>query len=150
MNRLTISSKVAVFFWVFTVVIHITIYSSYFIMGSFFLDDLAYSEISWEELVSTYPNIAYLISEHLRMMGIAVMIVELFILYMVYLIFWRSSKQGWLLATISSIVISIMELVQTFPVLGFNIPYMAYIMLAAMIVIASTISGMELFSKKKA
>ena len=119
-------------------------------MGSFFLDDLAYSELSWEELVSTYPNIAYLISEHLRMMGIAVVIVEMFILYMVYLIFWKGSKQGWVLATISSIVISIMELVQTFPVVGFNIPYMAYIMMISLIVIASAISGMELFGKRHA
>ncbi|MFW9961306.1 MAG: hypothetical protein ACFFDV_09820 [Candidatus Thorarchaeota archaeon] len=149
MDRLTISSKFAIFFWVFTVVIHIAIYSSYFIMGSLFLDDLAYSDLSWEELVSTYPNLAYLISEHLRMMGIAVLIVELFILYMVYLIFWRGSKPGWVLATSSSVIISVMELVQTFPVLGFNIPYMAYIMMTTMILLASVISGMKLFSKKK-
>ncbi len=150
MDRSTISSRIAIFFWVFTVVIHIAIYSSYFIMGSLFLDDLAYSELLWEELASMYPHLAYLISEHLRMMGIAVLIVELFILYMVYLIFWRASKQGWVLATISSIIISVMELVQTFPVLGFNIPYMAYILMTAMILLASAISGMELFGKKKA
>ncbi|MFW9956061.1 MAG: hypothetical protein ACFFD3_16060 [Candidatus Thorarchaeota archaeon] len=149
MNRLTISSKVAIFFWIFTVLIHIAIYSSYFVMGSLFLDDLAYSELSWEELLGMYPQLAYLISEHLRMMGIAVVIVELFILYMVFLIFWRSSKQAWLLATISSVIISIMELVQTFPVLGFNIPYIAYIMMIVMAVLASAISATELFSKKK-
>jgi len=116
-------------------------------MGSLFLDDLAYSELTWEELVSMYPQLAYLISEHLRTMGLAVLIVEIFILYMVYLIFWRSSKQGWVLATISSVVICVTELVQTFPVLGFNIPYMAYIMMIAMIVLASAISGMKLFGK---
>ncbi|MFW9964490.1 MAG: hypothetical protein ACFFCX_13040 [Candidatus Sifarchaeia archaeon] len=115
-----------------------------------FLDDLAYSELLWEELAGMYPHLAYLISEHLRMMGIAVLIVELFILYMVYLIFWRASKQGWMLAAISSIIISVMELVQTFPVLGFKIPYMAYILMTAMILLASAISGMELFGKKKA
>ncbi|MDH4212493.1 MAG: hypothetical protein OEV85_01110 [Candidatus Thorarchaeota archaeon] len=147
MDRSTISSKVAIFFWVFTVIIHIAIYLSYFIMGSLFLDDLAYSELTWEELVSMYPQLAYLISEHLRTMGLAVLIVEIFILYMVYLIFWRSSKQGWVLATISSVVICVTELVQTFPVLGFNIPYMAYIMMIAMIVLASAISGMKLFGK---
>ncbi len=148
MDRSTISSKIAIFFWVFTVVIHISIYVSYFIMGSLFLDDLAYSDISWEELVDSYPRLAYIISEHLRMMGIAVLMVELFILYMVYLIFWKDSKQAWVLATISSVIISVMELVQTFPVLGFNIPYMAYIMMTVMIVLALVISGRELFSKK--
>lgn len=150
MDRLTISSKVATFFWVFTVVVHIAIYTTYFIMGSLILDDLAFSELSWEEIVGMYPNLAYLISEYLRMMGITILIVELFILYMVYLTFWRDSKQGWALATFSSVIISVMELVQTFPVLGFNIPYMAYILMTAMIVLASAISGKELFSKKKA
>ncbi len=149
MDRSTVSNKVAIFFWVFPVVIHIAIYSSYFIMGSLFLDDLAYSELSWEEIVGMYPRLAYLISEHLRMMGLAVLIVQLFILFMVYMTFWKTSKQGWALATVASIIISIMELVQTFPVLGFNIPYMAYIMMTAMIVLASAISGMEFFGNKK-
>ncbi len=149
MDRSKISNTFAIFFWVFTVVIHIAIYATYFIMGSLILDDLAYSELTWEEIVGMYPNLAYLFSEHVRMMGITVLIVELFILYMVYMIFWTDSKQGWVLATISSVIICIMELIQTFPVLGFNIPYMAYILMTTLIVLASAISGMELFKTKK-
>jgi len=119
-------------------------------MGSLLLDDLAFSELTWEELISMYPNLAYLFSEHIRMMGIAVLIVELFILYMVYLIFWNDSREGWILATISSVIICVMELVQTFPVLGFNIPYMAYILMTTLIILASAISGKELFGNKNA
>ena len=66
-----------------------------------------------------------------------------------YLTFWKDSKQGWVLATISSVIICIMELVQTYPVLGFNIPYMAYILLTTLIVLASAIAAMELFGRKK-
>ena len=150
MNRSTISNKVAIFFWAFTVVIHVSIYATYFIMGSLLMDDLAYSELTWEDLVATYPHLAYLFSEHVRTMGIAVLIVQMFILYAVYLTFWKDSKQGWVLATVSSLIICVMELVQTYPVLGLSIPYGAYILLTILIVLASAVSARELFSKKQA
>ncbi len=50
MNRSSISSRFAIIFWVFTVVIHVSIYATYFIMGSLLLDDLAYSGLTWEDL----------------------------------------------------------------------------------------------------
>ncbi len=150
MNQSITLRKVAIFFLIFAVVFHIVVYSSYFIIGTLFLDDLAYSELSWIQLTGTYPHLAYLISEYLRMMGIVVLILEMFVLYATYLMFWKGSKGGWVLAMIGSAVPLIMELALTFPVIGFSIPYMAYIMLTIMITLGLIIAGKELFGRKKA
>ena len=148
MEQFKILKKVAIFFLVFASAIHIIIYSLYFVVGALVLDDLAYSELSWVQLGSDYPHLAYLISGYIRMMGILVVVVEVFVLYTIYLIFWKSSKQAFIFATIGSVVPLIMELIQTFPVLNFNIPYMAYIMLTVITAFALVIAGKELFGNK--
>ncbi len=142
-----ISRRVALFFLIFPVIIHIVIYSTYFIFGMLIFDDLAYSEISWSPLVGTFPHLAYLISEYIRMMGIVVLIVEVYVLYAIYLMFWKVSKAGWVLSALGSSVPLIMELVLTFPVIGVSIPYMAYIMLMGMVAIALVITGKDVFGR---
>jgi len=82
------------------------------------------------------------------MMGIIVVVVEIFVLFAVYLIFWKSYKKAFIIAGIGSVVPLIMELIQTFPVLNFNIPYMAYIMLTVITAFALVIAGKELFVNK--
>jgi len=42
-----------------------------------------------------------------------------------------------------------MELIQGFPVLGFTIPYLMYIMLTIICAIALVIAGKDLFGNKK-
>jgi len=106
--------------------------------------------LSWVQLVGMYPHLAYLISEYLRMMGFGVLVLEMFVLYATYLIFWKASKSAWVIAAIVSAVASIMELVQTFPVIGFSIPYAAYIFLTVLNGIALIIAGTKLFGKNKA
>ncbi len=140
--------KVAIFFLVFPAIMHIVVYLPYFVIGTLFLDDLAYSEFSWAQLTGLYPHVAYLISEYLRMMGIMVIVVEMFVFHAIYLIFWKGSKPAWVLATIGSAVPLIMELVLTFPLLGFGIPYLMYIMLAVMATVGLLIAGKMLFGKK--
>ncbi|MFX1358613.1 MAG: hypothetical protein ACFFA8_15215 [Promethearchaeota archaeon] len=148
MNLSIILRRVAIFFLIFSAGIHILVYSTYFVAGSLILDDLAYSELTWAQLGNSYPHLAYLISLYIRMMGIIVVIVEVFVLFAVYLIFWKSSKQAFITATIGSLVPLIMELIQTFPILNFNIPYMAYIMLTVITAFALVIAGKELFVQK--
>jgi len=148
MNQFKFLRKIAIFLLKFAAGIHIVIYSTYFAIGSLILDDLAYSELSWAQLSSNYPHLAYLISGYIRMMGILVVVVEVFVLFAVYLIFWKSSKQAFIIALIGSVVPLIMELIQTFPVLNFNIPYMAYIMLTVITAFALVIAGKELFGNK--
>jgi hypothetical protein len=145
MNRSIILRRIAIFFLIFAAGIHIIIYSTYFVMGSLVFDDLAYSELTWAQLVNNYPHLAYLISLYIRMMGIIVVVVEIFVLFAVYLIFWKSSKHAFIIAMIGSLVPLIMELILTFPVLNFNIPYMAYIMLTVITAFALIIAGKELF-----
>ncbi len=150
MDRSKILRKIAIFFLVFAAVMHVVVYTPYFIIGTLFLDDLAYSELSGAQLAGMYPHLSYLVSGYIRMMGIAVLLLEMFVLYAVYLIFWKASKPAWILATIGAVVPLIMELVQTFPSIGFSIPYAMYIMLTVMNAIALVIAGKEIFSKKKA
>ena len=149
MNRSIILRRIAIFFLVFASGIHILVYSTYFVFGSLIFDDLAYSELTWAQLSNIYPHLAYLISLYIRMMGMIVVVVEVFVLFAVYLIFWKSSKQAFIIAVIGSVVPLIMELIQTFPVLNFNIPYMAYILLSVLTAFALVVAGTELFGKKR-
>lgn len=148
MNRSIILRRIAIFFLIFAAGIHIIVYSTYFVIGTLILDDLAYSELTWAQLGSNYPHLAYLISLYIRMMGIAFIIVEVFVLYAIYSTFWKSSKQAFIFLMIGTIIPLIMELILTFPVLNFNIPYMAYIMLTVITAFALVIAGKELFMKK--
>jgi hypothetical protein len=139
---------------------HVFIYTTYFIVGKFVLYDVLYSELSWEQLVGLYPNIAYLISLYIRMMAILVIILQVFLVYAIYLVFWKGSKSAWVLATIGSGGLVIMELFLTFPVLITGtptpiggatglIPYMAYMLFAIMIAISMILAGKHVFSKKE-
>jgi hypothetical protein len=148
MNRSIILRRSAIFFFIFAAGIQILVYSTYFIIGTLILNDLAYSELTWAQLGSSYPHLAYLISLYIRMMGILVVVVEGFVLFAVYLIFWRSSKQAFIIALIGSTVPLIMELILSFPVLNFSIPYFAYILLAVLTTIALVIAGKELFGNR--
>lgn len=78
------------------------------------LDDLVYSELSWVQLGSDYPHLAYLISGYIRMDEILVVVVEVFVLYTTYLIFWKSSKQAFIFAIIGYATPLIMELIHPF------------------------------------
>ncbi len=144
MNRSIILRRIAIFFFIFAAGIQILVFSTYFVIGTLILDDLAYSELTWAQLTNSYPHIAYLISLYIRMMGILGIVVEGFVLFAVYLIFWKSSKHGFIIAMIGSIVPLIMALILTLPVLNFNIPYMAYILLTVLNTIALIIAGKEL------
>ena len=148
MNRSIILRRIAIFFFIFVAGIHLLVYSTYFAIGALIFDDLAYSELTWVQISNNYPHLAYVISLYIRMMGIIFIIVEVFILYAVYLIFWKSSKQAFIIASIGTVVPLIMELILTYPVLNFNIPYMAYIFLTVLTAIALIIAGKELFGKK--
>jgi hypothetical protein len=148
MNRSIILRRTAIFFFIFAAGIQILVYSTYFIIGTLILNDLAYSELTWAQLDNNYPHLAYLISFYIRMMGILVLVVEVFVLYAVYLIFWKSSKQAFIVALIGSAVPLIMELILSFPVLNFSIPYLAYILLTILTIIALVIAGKELFGNR--
>ncbi len=148
MDQSKILRKVAIFFLIFPAIMHIVVYLPYFVIGTLFLDDLAYSELSWVQLTGTYPHVAYLISEYLRMMGIVVIVLEMFVLHAIYLIFKDDSKPAWVLATIGSAIPLIMELILTYPLLGFSIPYLMYIMLTVMVTVGLLIAGKAIFSNK--
>ncbi len=150
MDQSKILRKVSIFFLVFAAGMHIIIYAIYFFSGALIFDDLAYSELSWTQLLGTYPHLAYLISEYIRMMGMAVLVVEMFVLCAIYLVFLKNSKPGWVLATTGSAVPLLMELVLTYPIIGFSIPYMMYIMLTVMVMVGSIIGAMAVFGKKGA
>ncbi len=80
-------------------------------------------------------------------MGIGMVLLEVFVLYASYLVFWKASKAGWALAVLGSSVPLIKELILTFPVIGFSIPYMAYLMLTVMTAIALVIAGKDVFGQ---
>ena len=147
-NRSKIIRKVAIFFLLFPTIMHIFIYTIYLINGTLIIDDLVYSELTWIQLTGSYPHLAYLISEYIRMMGTAAILLKMFVLYGIYLIFRNASKSAWILTAAGSAVPLILELALTYPVIGFSIPYMMYIMLTVMIGLGMGIAGKELFGNK--
>ncbi len=148
-NGSRIVRKLGIFFLLFPSIMHIVIYTIYLVNGMLIFDDLAYSELTWIQLTGTYSHLAYLVSEYIRMMGIAVILLEMFVIYGIYLIFWKASKSALALTAASSAVPLILELVLTYPVIGVSIPYMMYIMLTIMVGLGMGIAGKELFNNNK-
>ncbi len=91
-NGSRVGKKLAVFFLIFPTIMHSFIYSVYLINGTLVFDDLAYSELTWVELVALYPHLAYVVSEYIRMMGVAVILLEMFVLFGIYMIIRKPSR----------------------------------------------------------